>query len=128
VPTGTSADLPLAPPPRVAKTKAELLVGRWQIVKVNDANLNEGSVHTNEYLADGTFHTFRKSLRRPADGSGGSYKVVGDTIHCHIPVTSEGKELRWEIKITAISATEAVFFQSDGNEKWVWHLKRLPSK
>jgi hypothetical protein len=115
------------PPPRTARAKAELLIGRWQIVQINDRKMTDKNVHINEYCADGSFFTHRTSALRPPSAGGGTYKLVGDTIQCH-RFTSQGKEVRWEIQITSITQTGATFFQSEDNEKWVWQLKRLPQK
>lgn len=126
-PTLTSADLPVAPQPRVAKTKAELMLGRWQLIQSNDHVIAKPSLFLKEFFSDGKFHSLA-TTKKGSHVTNGTYKVVGDTFECHTLSDSIGKENLWTIKIITVSDTEATVVQISENEKWLWQLKRLPSK
>jgi hypothetical protein len=114
-------------PARVAKTKAELMLGRWQLIQSNDHVIAKPSLFLKEFFSDGKFHSLA-TTKKGSHVTNGTYKVVGDTFECHTLSDSIGKENLWTIKIITVSDTEATVVQISENEKWLWQLKRLPSK
>lgn len=77
-----------APPPREVpvQTDAELLVGRWRMVKFGVRPARPIDERITIFAKDGTFSTTRCDLRLPVETRTGTYKVVGDSISFKVEV------------------------------------------
>lgn len=109
-----AGDLPQAPAPHEKKTTAELLLGKWQMVRDGGKPLLPLSAVHMEFTPDGRFKTVAEdAVRKFVDVGTGTYKLKDHTI----TLTTEASELHparnWEVKIERLTETELVASTGD---------------
>lgn len=69
-----------APPPREKQTPAELLVGRWRLVKFGEKPVPNTSTDHLTFTAKGRYISTYSRPTRPAESVSGRYQLVGKAI------------------------------------------------
>jgi uncharacterized protein (TIGR03066 family) len=101
----SSADeLPQAPPPHVKKTKAELLVGMWKVLKEGDNETPKDWMYELTFTAEGKYQARLVKPNQPPQARVGTYKLTGNVIRCDIEAT--GKSAARKVDITIHSITD----------------------
>ena len=96
-------NLPVAPVPKPKKTSAELLVGTWKLIKVDD-KLEPAHVFA-EFKKDGQF-TFRAT--DPPQTRTGTYQLTGNTLHLTANANGDRPGKSWDVVIEVVTETELV--------------------
>jgi uncharacterized protein (TIGR03066 family) len=119
----TDAPERAAPEPQAEKTKAELIVGTWKLVKRTPPN-TRGSQKTYEQTKDGKVILWTDN---PQDGQrifGGTYRVEGDTLFRNLN-TEVGE---FSATIESITVDPLVTSSTDAGERRVYKYERVSGK
>jgi uncharacterized protein (TIGR03066 family) len=103
-----NADLPQAPEPRAKKTTAELLVGTWKMIKLQDVDVNPQLDIQIEFNRDGKFIV---QIIEPKNGiqmSKGSYTLKGKTLRRTSVSGADQPERSWDVTIEVITNDELI--------------------
>jgi hypothetical protein len=114
-------DLPQAPPPRVKKTTAELLVGKWKVVSVEGTPIAEGHEYTSEFTADGKYIYRVEKSRDPVlpPPRMGTYRLNANMISLETGPTNETRAISWKVMIKSITEDKLILIARDQPSKYV---------
>ncbi len=97
-------ELPVAPPPRLAKTNAELLVGTWRVIKRDGKEVPKDQIDEFTFTSDGKFSTHFNEPIQPEILRFGTYKLNENIIHIDIKA-GDGLDAR-KVNVKILSLTE----------------------
>jgi hypothetical protein len=122
-PSPVRSELPEAPPPRVKKTTAELLVGKWKATKLWDMQVPPELEIIREFTPDGKYHTRRIDPKK-VHISNGTYVLIGETLRLINDVEIPQGKSR-DVIIESLTGQELVVLYISGNYRERNTYKRL---
>jgi uncharacterized protein (TIGR03066 family) len=98
---------PDEPPPK-EKTTAELLVGTWELVRVDSEIVSPQSTIVAKFSRDGRFTFQATGEGVPHQPRTGTYELDGHTIRFNADADADGSGKRWDVVIELLTETELV--------------------
>lgn len=117
-----AAGLPEAPMPRAKKTTAELLVGKWWLVKQGDRVMSPLASITGEYQSDGTFLAQTVGIHERPQKKAGTYQLIRQTIRITSDKSAEEPSKTWDVDIESLTEDELVTLAgpTEQRQRSVW--------
>jgi hypothetical protein len=128
-PSPARSELPEAPAPRVKKTTAELLVGKWSLVKVDKEVIGPQVNITAEFTMDGKFIFEATDPTVARERRTGTYTLNGNIIRLTTQTDTNGPAGKsWDVLIENLSESERITIAGPPNARQRSVFKRIEPK
>jgi uncharacterized protein (TIGR03066 family) len=124
-PAPVRSELPEAPAPRAKKSTAELLVGKWKVVMLQNMQVAPELEIILEFTPDGKYRVRSEDPKIGVQASNGTYKLIGNTIRLTTDVIVDRRGTTRDATIEALSDRELTTVLSSSRERERTTFRRL---